>query len=499
MQLKRMVFGLFLFLVAAVGAEAQQTRYDAYPSGDAVAPAPSVLTLRIDPAGPRAIVRKTDGGAFQTSGTMYLYQNGSLLTSVSQSAGVYSITIPFSFNFTSGTSSYYVKSSNNPYNSATVSVTATPVYKVGVVLFRHGRSIWEVRADLETLRTKIAASRPRRFGNGREAHLVVQLEVPWNETEYAAGYYDFSFYQQFARVCEELQIKWTPLLSPHYVPAHISSKYAGDRVTNMQGGIVDPAFLKFSPSSAVWGAETANWARAFIQAMRYDSGYNHFGRYAAIEEVLVGNEILYPTDVLTSRDPASQAKWAQRFPGYSYPTTFTTNFRTFRAEQLSYAINAMMSAVKSELTNVGATTVGVSSKLVPYLFPRSDDWEQDRWGGYTDSSISFLNSNFKELFAIDSYGSDFCNGWYPYTRDYSAARNRTSKPIYVAEFNREKNTCTNPITRSQVYNAAVTGFNSYNVRAFVLFAHNPTGTDAVLYMNDDQAAGLGDALNWLVP
>ncbi|MEA2491510.1 MAG: Beta-galactosidase [Acidobacteriota bacterium] len=502
MEFRKSIATAFLFLLMTAGAQAQAVRYDASPAGDVSAPPPSVLTLRIDPAGPWAIVRKTDGGAFQTSGTMYLYQDGAMLTSVGQSAGVYSITIPFSWNFTSGRHGFYVRSSNNAYNSATVTVTAKQAYKVGIVLFRHQRTIWDVRQDLDMINAKIAAYRPHRVSGTREADLVVELEVPWNETETAPGVYDFTFYQDFARACEEKGIKWTPLLSPHYVPPHIAQRYSGDRITDMQWQVVDHPFLKFSPSSAVWGSETAAWARAFIRAMAYDGGRNHFGRYAAIEEVLIGNEMMYPTGTLTSRDSASTTVWSRQYPGAVYPTTLTTTFRTFRAEQLSYAINAMMVAVKGELSSAGAQATGVSSKLYPYYFPRTGDSLNDRFAGYTDPSLSFLNSNFKGLFAMDMYPKPQnagCGPWY-YTNDYAAAQQRTTKPLYVAEFNAPKESCSYYVlSRSEVSNVAISGFQSYNVRAFVFYAYNPNGTGVIYQANDNQLGGLADALNWIVP
>lgn len=580
---------LAIVLIAA-SAPAQYVGYVANPSGISYGTSPSVLSLQVDTAFPRAIVRKNDGSAFQTSGTMRLYQNGTQVASAAQAAGAYSITLPFSWNFTSGTRTYYAMTTTNPYQSGSVSVTAGYIpappggvtasaaspssvainwnavagatrykvryvntnaqtgdltstsytwsglaagtnhcfvvlacgdpnfcsapsaqscsktaaekYKIGVVLYRNGMSIGDIAVVLDSIKRDIANSRPVRTGsNGREVRLVVQMDVGWAETEPSRGAYDFQWLKEFARLCESKGIKWTPLLSAHYVPAWAYSSYDAQRLRNMQGQIVaddSNPFLKFSPSSSVWGLETRAWIRAFIDAMAYDGAYNHFVN-GAIDELLIGNEMMYPSAMLTSKDSASQQKWRDRYGTTAFPTTFTTTYQTFRAEELSYAITAIVKAATDRLREIGMSQVGVSSKLYPFYFPRSGDVESDRWRGYTNSSISFINTNFSGLFALDSYPNSFCGkSWSP-ASDYSAARSRTSLPLYVAEFNRNKYDCLTPLTRAQTSSTATSGFQSYGVRTFVFFAWNPTGADAALAITADQKLGLADAMNWVVP
>jgi hypothetical protein len=585
---------LLSLLMVTGAASAQYVSYVASPSGVSYGASPSVLSLEIQTGYPRAIVRKNDWTAFQTTGTMRLYQNGALIASATQYAGSTSVILPFSWNFTSGTRSFYATTTTNPYASGSVSVTAgyipappngvtasatsssaatiswnvvsgatrykvrhvasnaqtgdlystsynwtglaagtnhcfvvlacagtgycsspsaqacttTPMaasgkYKVGVVMYGNESSDYTLagtEARLLELIRDVANNRPVRVGNGAEVRLVVQLEVEWNRTDT----HDFWWYQQFARLCERLGVKWTPLLSPHYVPSTIDNWYAGHRVTNMNGQVLDPVpeFLKFSPSSPVWSAETAQWVEAFVRAMQNDGGVNHFGPNGAIDEILVGNEMQYPSNILTSRDPYMVEQWHLKH-GYSttYPATLTPAFRTFRAEQLSYAINAMVDRARRTLDSLGLYTTGISSKLYPYNFPRADEGDEQRFAGYTDSSIAFLDSNFRNVFAIDSYPSAYCGGTWTLTRDLAAADNRTTKSLYVAEFNVPKIAqCTGTVlTRSQVESAVKTGFQYYNVRNFTFFAWNPTGRDAHMAINAEQRAGLADAMNWVVP
>lgn len=587
---KAVQLAVLLFLMTAGAASAQYYSYVATPAGVSYGASPSVLSLEIQTGYPRAIVRKNDWSAFQTSGTMRLYQNGVQIASAPQYAGTTSVTLPFSWNFTSGTRNFSAITTTNPYASGSVSVTAGYIpappsgvtasaastssvtvswnavsgatrykvrhqntgaqtgdlystsytypgltagtnhcfvvlacagsgfcsapstqacattqyatiakYKVGVVLYggESDSSLVLTRGRLNDIIREVANYRPTRSANGREVRLVVQLEVPWNQTDD----HDFWWYQQFARLCKELDVKWTPLLSPHYVPASIDQWYSGDKVTNMSGQVVDPTFLKFSPSSQVWGAETAQWVEAFVRAMQNDAGVNHFGPNGPIDEILVANEMQYPGGYLTSRDPRSIEKWHLQYgSATAYPTTLTTTFRNFRAEQLSYAINAMMARARQTLDGLGLSTIGISSKLYPYNFPRSNELEEHKRAGYTNSSIAFLDSNFRGVFAIDSYPNSYCGSPWSVTSDYSAADSRTAKALYVAEFNVPKDApeCTNvTLTRSQVSNAAITGFQSYSVRSFNFFAWNPG--DTRYQITPDQKLGLADAMNWIVP
>jgi hypothetical protein len=591
MKIRCVVVAVLLLLMPAGTAWAQYTSYVATPAGISYGASPSVLSLEIQTGSPRAVVRKNDGSAFQTSGTMRLYQDGAQIASATQSAGIASVILPFAWKFTSGTHSFYATTSTNPYASGSVSVTAgyipappagvtatatssssvavswnsvsgatrykvrfvntgaqtgdltttsytwtglsagtnqcfavlacsttgfcsspsaqacamtqaTPAvkYKVGVVLFGGDdtdASLTLTRGRINDMIRDVAKYRPVRSGSGREVRLVVELEVPWSRT----ANYNFWWFQQFARLCEELQVKWTPLLSPHYVPSTIQQAYAADRVTDMNVKPLDPTFLKFSPSSPVWGAETAQWVDAFIRAMQNDAGVNHFAANKAIDEVLVANEMQYPGNVLTSRDARSVQQWQLKYgTGTAYPTTLTTAFRTFRAEQLSYAINAMVDKARRTLDSLGLSTVGVSSKLYPYNFPRSNEAEDNKRAGYTDSSLAFLDSNFRGLFAMDSYPNSYCGSPWSVTSDYAAAHARTAKPLYVAEFNVAKGSpeCTNvTLTRAQVSSAAITGFQSYTVRSFTFFAWNPG--DKRYVITADQKLGLADAMNWIVP
>ena len=584
-------FAVLLFLITATGAWAQSIGYLPSPNGVSYGASPSVLSLEIQTGYPRAIVRKNDWTAFQTSGTMRLYQDGVVIASAPQTAGAASVILPFSWNFTSGTRRFYAVTTTNPYVSGSVSVTAGYIpaspagvtaspastssvtvkwnavsgatrykvrytntgaetgdlysttytwpglsagtnhcftvlacagtgfcsapsaqacsttqaeqYRVGVLFYREKEEngvkrlmTWpEIDVELGKILYDVAANRPVRSGNGRQAQLILEMDVEWNKTELAAGQYDFEWFKEFARRCRLNNIKWTPLLSVHYAPSWIYSAYEPDRLRDMQGVIVPDnqnAFLKFSPSSAVWGAEAKAWVKAFVTAMK---NAGHFGPGGAIDEVLIANEMMYPSAKLTSYDTASRNKWTAQYPTAPYPTSFyAANFPKFRADQLSYAIAAMIVGAKEVLPS----NVNVSSKLYPFFFPRADDVESDEWRGYTDASIGYMNSQFRGIFALDSYPNSYCGySWSP-SSDYNAARKRTSLPLYVAEFNRNKG-CPVALTRTQTYNAVMTGFQSYGVRTFIFFAWNPNGTDRDLAITPEQKAGLADAMNWIVP
>lgn len=583
-------FAVLLFLMTTSAASAQYVSYVASPSGVSYGASPSVLSLEIQTGYPRAIVRKNDWSAFQTSGTMRLYQDGYQIASAPQYAGATSIVIPFSWNFTTGTKNFYAMTTTNPYASGSVSVTAgyipappsgvtataassssvtvrwnavsgatrykvrhtntggqtgdlystsytygglaagtshcfvvlacaepgfcsqpstqvcatTPgeQYKVGVLFYRNKMDPYdnnivtpmnwtEIGLELDKIRTDIAGDRPVRSGGGREVRLVVQTDVGWRDSEPVRGQYNFEWYKQFAEYCRVRNIKWTPLLSVHYAPDWILSTYDADRVRDMQGQIViedDSPFLRISPSSAVWGVEAKAWVKAFVNAMA-----GHFGPNGVIDEVLIGNEMMYPNKMLTSYDAASRRKWNDQY-GTAFPTYFyATNYPQFRANELSYAIASMLIAAKEVLP----ANVHVSSKLYPFFFPRSNDIEQDEWRGYTDASIGYMNSHFRGIFALDSYPNSYCRqGWTP-LHDYSAAGSRSSLPLYVAEFNRNK-ACAAVLTRTDTSQAAIDGFNN-RVRTFVFFAWNPSGKDKDLAITPEQKLGLADAMNSVVP
>jgi hypothetical protein len=598
MKFRFAVVSILLYLMTASAAWAQYYSYVASPSGVSYGASPSVLSLEIQTGYPRAIVRKNDWTAFQTTGTMRLYQDGVQIASATQYAGSASVIIPFSWNFTSGTRNFYAMTSTNPYASGSVSVTAgyipappsgvtataassssvavswnavsgatryilrhtntgqqtgnlyttshtypglaagtnhcfvvlacagtgfcsapsappvcatTPAeqYKVGVLFYRDkmdpvDNSIvtpmdWtEIGLELDRIRAEIAGGRPIRSGGGREVRLVVQSDVGWADSEPVRGQYNFEWYKKFAEYCRARDIKWTPLLSVHYAPDWILSTYDADRVRDMQERIVDVVdpkaspFLRVSPSSAMWGTDAKAWVQAFVNAMK---GAGHFGPTGAIDEVLIGNEMMYPSAMLTSYDAASRAKWRDQYGTTPLPTSlYAANYQQFRANQLSYAIASILIAAKDVLP----AHIKVSTKLYPFFFPRSNDTESDEWRGYTDASVGYMNSQFRGMFALDSYPNSYCSqGWSP-DHDYQAATSRSALPLYVAEFNRNK-ACSTALTRYETSKAATDGFKYYRVRGFIFFAWNPNGDDKDLAITPEQKLGLADAMNWVVP
>lgn len=181
-----------------------------------------------------------------------------------------------------------------------ISFSQSKEYKIGVNLFRTDRlkDLTEMGKTLDSIVASVTANVPVRTNgtNGNIVELVIELEVSWADTESSPGVYDFIWCKDFANLCKSKNIKWTPLLSPHYVPAYILTKYSNDKICYVDGtpiGNISP-FLVFSPSSQVWDTEIANWIKAFVNSMA-DSG--HFTTSAgskAIDELLIGNEMMYP-------------------------------------------------------------------------------------------------------------------------------------------------------------------------------------------------------------
>jgi hypothetical protein len=416
-------------------------------------------------------------------------------------------------------------------------------YKVGVNLFRRVNpgttKQYEITgATLDSIVAALTANNPQRqSGTGtslKKIQLVVQLDVPWYETAFydLQGNlinYDFNWYKNFATLCEARNIKWTPLLAPHYVPQNILNKYPNDILKNIDGTAVSSPFLPFSPSSSVWNNEVASWIRAFVIAMRGSDfainsvDKNHFSiptSIKSIDEILVGNEMMYPFNKATSGDNVTKAKWLTITPILpTYPSTeseflafwnnqvnLTTNvLRNFRNQQLAYCISGMIYTAKDQLslsTMLGATNannIGISSKLFSYFFPRTTSSITDEISGYDNAQLGYIINQSSKFLAVDSYSSPS----FTIIDDFVAANSRVSqantanptnpKRIYISEFNKNIGLAGNntPLTATEIFNNGNTGFNSHNVGYYVFFAWNPTYNPAEPFYKITQGQQLG--------
>lgn len=464
-------------------------------------------------------------------------------------------------------------------------------YKIGVQLFREKQKtppssltdeINRMGVTLDSIVAAITANNPSRLNstNNNKVSLVVELDVPWDGTQLteATGAidatFDFEYYKQFASLCEARNIKWTPLLAPHYVPKFIMDKYSGiiragfvthsdDRisllpcpcppetengpVTYTQPELGGNPFLPFSPSSEVWSLEVASWIRAFVIEMRGNTNNNNENHFSlpssskSIDEILVGNEMMYPFNRGTSGDAKTISRWLATststdphtdsgltIPLISdYPRTVNDFFskwngqvnqtnnslRNFRNQQLAYCIAGMIYSVKDQLSlslGINSNNIGVSSKLFSYFFPRTTNTSvTNEVSGYDEAQLGYIINESSKFIAIDSYSSPS----FSIIDDFNAANSRVSyanaanptnpKTIYVSEFNKNIGLAGNntPLTATEIFNNGRKGFGltsqDYNVRYYVFFAWNPTYNPAEPFykITEGQQLGLYNLFN----
>ncbi|HEX8408355.1 MAG TPA: CARDB domain-containing protein, partial [Thermoanaerobaculia bacterium] len=251
---------------------------------------------------------------------------------------------------------------NNAYTPWPQVTTVAPIqtagdHKVGLVFISppaldsdpvNGTYMGRYRTYLNEVLQQVAAGRPSRVSGSKSVRLAVQLEVRWEHTETCEGCFNFAWYDQFAAECRARGIRWTPLLSTHYMPSFYRTRYAGDALKAVSGAAYDPfavadQYLKHGPGSAIWQGEAARWTREFV---RYMSMRGHLGPNGVIDEILVGNELIFPTATLTSSDNASLSQWSQLYPGTPYPTSWTPTFMTFRGNALGSMLAGLVATVK---------------------------------------------------------------------------------------------------------------------------------------------------------
>lgn len=379
-------------------------------------------------------------------------------------------------------------------------VQSQAAYKIGVTLHRQvAGQATDLAPLLDRIVAEMASGKPVRTWEGGSLRALVQLEVSWATTEPEKQQYNFRFYQDFARLCKEKGLYWSVLLSPHYLPEYIKSKYVADLLTYADGSLVPEydTFLRVSPSSAVWSNEISEWIRAFIRAMQDDRGVNHFSD-GTIGDLLLGNEVMYPvTGKLSTFDSATEAAWKifKNDPFAILPRSIppTTEVFTFRANELSNAISAMVTAAGDELQALGVNGVALSSKTFSYYFPpRStySGWWGDQGAGYTATSVRKLDTLFKGVFATDNYPAkdDVPNMQAYFRTNAKLARTLSKLPLYMSELMVSESCHCGKPSRTEVYNMMMQGIRDWGVTMYSFYALND---ERPYYRIDEEAmAGL---------
>lgn len=333
--------------------------------------------------------------------------------------------------------------------------TGHPIVYLGVVYFAKYDTAID-RQELESIITAFGGTNRTTYRVGRayDVQLVIQSELAWYDSEGAgavnasdpvAMQAAFKKYQDFAALIQELKLVWTPLLSYHYTPGWVTTKYAKDAMPNR--------FMPFIPQSAVWSQEASAWTR---KAMQQLSPY--FG--TSIKAVLCGNEMM-----------------TAKRPGEIAPTPAELDARSSAwANAIASLVNAAKSVVQGR--------VPVTSKLFPYE---------------THATEMLQTSVFPHVYdLLDSLDVIGIDAYPPSHAEYQAFF-RSNKATYLAEFNKAEGF--SAATRNDVLSWIQLGVSRYNVRYATWFCWKcvPDKPGEIDYsMTADQKLGLNDAINWLL-
>lgn len=306
----------------------------------------------------------------------------------------------------------------------------------------------ELRTMITTFINDVGNGVTSMTGNGRKVTLVISLEIPWNETEPSQGVYDFTAFVDVARACTEKKIRFSPQLSPHYLPDWVKKAYAADALPG--------AFLPLQPTSLAWepnNGPAVRWIRQAISALANDKGTNHFAFGGPIDTVLVGNEIQF-----------------EKSPAAASPAAAAT-----RAAQLATMIAGLVNAAKGQLDQSGGQNIAVASKLYPYMFPGGGGKPLE--SSYTDASLKTMVATFRGSMAFDSYSktpsgppcSD--HSWVVGQDIDGAAKYAQSNWLFMAEWDYDRGNCTASMSAQTIRDTIAAGINK-GVRVFTFFALN---------------------------
>jgi hypothetical protein len=330
-----------------------------------------------------------------------------------------------------------------------VSAVGHPIVYLGVVYFQNINDP-NRPSDSAALDAIVQAFGGQTYFTGAayDVQLVIESEIGWDATEpYAPDdprhSFNFGAFQQFAELVRSKHLVWTPLLSYHYVPTWVSTKYSADAMPS--------AFMPFVPTSAVWSNEASTWTQQAMQALA-----PYFGD--PIQVVLCGNEM---TTAKRSTDSSYQA------------ADFDARSQSW-ANALSTLVNAAKGVVQGR--------VPVSTKLVPYELHATEMLQH----GMFPHAYDLLDS--LDLVAIDAYP--------PTDIEYQALL-RSAKAIYLSEFN---DPAGQVASGADLLSWVELGVSRYNLRyaAWFCWDCHPGSAGGTDYsMTTDQQQGMRNAIGWV--
>lgn len=367
-------------------------------------------------------------------------------------------------------------------------------YKLGVVLFPTA----SIDSDLDRIKNEIAKGDVYREFNGDTLQLVVQLQIPWNETNSAENVYDFSKYKQIAEKMKARGIKWTPLFPIHHTPNWVLNKYSSDLMKNKHSQLPSDGkygnFLDFSPSSSVWRNEAHKWIQKGIEEL---SNYIGVDKNSTISELFITNESMYRRgglsygdaidltmntndSVITTYDNTTINKWNNSSYGKKYgsiPRNISYNmdsesrinaFLRFRSEELAYMLSDLRNSAKSKLIQLNKQSIPVTWKLTPYVFDAGKT-TLEQYNGINSYGLDILfNKTGVEVIGMDEYSSPNSLDSSNFIASINKIRKYDKyKPIYMAEFNRRDSKPDYSLVRKWIKDT-----KAYDVRYWTFFSWN---------------------------
>lgn len=373
--------------------------------------------------------------------------------------------------------------------------------EIGVVMFRDQIPYSQIAAVVEEIVNDVAEGDPSRVGPLGKVNLVIQMEVSWAQTEPDSGRYDFLWYQRFAEVCAARRVKWTPLLSFHYLPDWIIVKYGQDSCRDFVGLPRSNFSLPICPSSNMWKVEAIAWLREFIVAMADNSGVSYLGEGNPIGTIFLGNAFSYPDfpkrSEAVSFDSASLKNFQER---YGPSAEFWGNvFWEFRLDVLADLCIGLTERSRAFLDQLGYPEVISAVKLSPYDFPRSTNMPEALRKGFSPASLEKILAS-QAILAINSFPlldslPNCFEQWGMYC-DYDAVREFDDLPLYISEFNLLGGS--NPsLSKERLVAYIHFGAQMHHLRHFTFFAWNPN--DPRYRINADQILAIREVMNCIVP
>ena len=232
-----------------------------------------------------------------------------------------------------------------------------------------------IEDELITLKSELMPGTCERYSldNTRQIELVVACDIPWLATSNSKNDFRIYPFQEFAKICKNLDIKWTPLLGYHAFP---------DLATDLNGNALPHAWLNvtgqllrtcnpntaemighdmpFSPFSSLWDDEVIPWINLVIDGL---SPYLD----DVIEEIIVGNEMVYDHEhgEFLSFDPLTIDEW--QGGALNCNSKDDLSFQEFRANNWFLLYKKLLDATKNAISNNGKSTF-VTTKLLSGLF-----------------------------------------------------------------------------------------------------------------------------------